>query len=275
MKRLHIGASLAISLLNLATFVKANDIYIGARGPTEWQIDARLGISEKTDSKGATTTTFTQNDVLKYWNTMIKKDKGEAGVWAFANIPAYKSIDNGVSYNSGFGDFTLGAGPRGSMSLGKGSLHGLAFGGAVFPTGAMETGKLSLSGDRTDVFAGGFLTYFLDSKRKFEADLTVQYTFAGKNSKGTSGQNTLSGGLILGGRIFENKNLEIRLAGGINGTLKETGDYACGPRAVIRATPKLKNGKRPIHFEILGDYDSSAKNMPQGYSLLGQIRYNF
>ena len=104
--------------------------------------------------------------------------------------------------------------------------------------------------------------------------MTIQYTFAGENSKGIAGQDSLSGELILGGRVFENDKLEIRLARGINGSLKE-GAYVGGPRGVIRFTPKLKSGKKPVHFEIVGDYDICEKNMPKGFSLLSQMRYNF
>lgn len=275
LKRKVLRAALTAVLLSQTNPVKGNDIFIGTRGSTKWQVDVRVGYSQKTDAKGNTTVTTTQNDVLKYWNTIGKKEDYEWGMWAFANIPALKSLDTGVSKNSGFGDFTLGAGPRFTLDLKKkSSLHGLTYGGAVLPTGETETGKLSLSGERTDVFAGGFFTYFSDAQRKFEADLALQYTFAGKNSKSFEGKNTLSGGLIFGGRAFENKRLELRLAGGINGTLRSR-DYIAGPRGVVRITPKLKDGKKPAHFELLGDYDYFSKNISKGFSVLGQFRYNF
>ncbi|MEK6889014.1 MAG: transporter [Nanoarchaeota archaeon] len=268
-------AGMLAGALTTSQIAKANDIVIGTRGPTEWQMDIKAGYNEKEDAKGNVTRTVTQNDVLKYWNTMIKGDMGEAGVWAFCNVPAYKSVDNGKSQDSGFGDLMFGAGPRGSFNIGNGSLHVLTQGGAILPTGDMEKGKPSLTGDRTDTFAGMFLTWFPDAKKKMEIDLTAQYTFAGENSLGVKGQDSISGGLIAGGRVFDNKMLEIRLAGGINGSMNTLGNYSYGPRGVIRFTPKFKSGKKWGHLEVIGDYDSSAKNMSKGYGVMTQVRVNF
>jgi len=274
LKKIALTGALVSALINPAS-AKANDIVIGTRGPTEWQADFRVGYSEKEDTKGKVTKTVTQNDVLKYWNTALKGEKGEAGVWGFCNVNPYKSVDNGKTQDSGFGDLVFGAGPRFSTIIGEGSLHCLTYGGAILPTGEKEKGKPSLTGDRTDLFAGAFMTYFPEAKRNAEIDLSVQYTFAGKNSLGVKGQDSISGGLITGGRVFDNNKLEIRLAGGINGTINEKGDYVCGLRAVIRFTPKTNWGKRGIHFEVIGDYDAYSKNMSKGHGVTTQLRVNF
>ena len=77
MKKTAVIVGLASALTN-PQIAKANDIVIGTRGPTEWQADFRVGYSKKEDAKGNAIRTITQNDVFKYWNTMIKGSEGEA-----------------------------------------------------------------------------------------------------------------------------------------------------------------------------------------------------
>jgi len=247
----------------------ANDIVIGTRGPTECQMDARVGYSEKTDNKGRETKTATQNDVLKYW------DGNKLGVFGFLNIPSYKSVDNGKSRSDGFGDLVLGAGPRGRIDFEsgkKGSLHFISYAKATLPTA--DVGIPALGNDRIDIGAGAFLTYISQNK-KWEIDGAFDYSFAGKNSKGFRGMDLMFGGLIAGGRIYDSEKLELRIAGGLNGQLREDGAYCYGPRAVLRVTPKFKSGKRYGHFEIVVDKDMQSKNMPKGFGVTGQVRVNF
>ncbi|MEK6927763.1 MAG: hypothetical protein AABX11_05005 [Nanoarchaeota archaeon] len=269
-------ALLSLGIISQATIpVRGNDIFIGTRGPTEHQLDVRASYTEKKDAKGISTRTFAQNDVLKYWNTLVKRAGNELGVFGFANISAYRSVDNGKARSKGFGDLTLGMGPRGTLSLdgGKGgSLHVIGYGKAIIPTADVKTP--ALGNDRTDFGAGAFLTY-LSPNRKFEIDGAVDYVWAGRNSRGVKGMDVLSGGLIAGGQIYDSKKLELRLAGGLNGQIRDDGAYSYGPRAVLRLTPKFQSGKKHGHFELIGDYDASAKNMPKGFGVLGQLRINF
>lgn len=260
--------------LACAGSVRGNDIFIGTRGPTPWQFDARVGYSEKTDSKDATTKTINQNDVLKYWNG------NKIGLFGYVNVPAYKKVDNGRISSEGFGDIAFGLGPRGTIYLdgGKsGTLHFLSYTGAILPTAEVKTP--ALGNDRFDIKSGASLTY-LTPQKKMEIDLAVDYICAGKNSRGVQGPDLISGGLIVGGQVFDNKDLELRLAGGINGILKENlkekdRDYVYGPRAVLRITPKFKSGKKWGHLEVIGDYDACSKNMPKGFGLTFQTRVNF
>jgi hypothetical protein len=261
-------------LAGLPVLANANDIYIAPRGPTNWQIDFRAGYSEKTDDNGNTTKTTTQNDVLKYW------DGDKFGWFGYANIPAYKEVNNGKSSSRGFGDVALGFGPRGTFYLDEGksgSFHWIGYSGAVLPTADVRVPVLG--NDRIDIKSGAFFTY-LTPKKKAEIDMVVDYICAGKNGKGVQGQDSISGGIIVGGIVFDNENWEIKLAAGINGqfrkNLKERSwDNCFGPREVVRFTPKFKSGKKPGHLEIVADQDVWKKNMPAGFSVLTQLRVNF
>jgi len=268
-------AALAGLTALLPICASANDIYIGPRGPTNWQLDLRAGYNEKKDDKGNITKTITQTDVLKYW------DGDKFGWFGYLNVPAFKKIDSGMAKSAGFGDITFGVGPRGTFYFddGKaGTLHWIWYGGAVLPTGDVNA-KPSLGNDRADFKTGAFFTY-LTPKKKAEIDAAVDYICAGRNSKGVQGMDEIYGGIIAGGVVLDNSALELRLAGGINGKMKENGlgewDYSFGPRAVGRATFKDRNGKKKLwHAELVADYDIWQKNMPKGFGLLTQLRVNF
>ncbi|MDO8623284.1 MAG: hypothetical protein Q7R52_03480 [archaeon] len=250
--------------------VKANDIFIGVKGPTNHQIDSRIGYSERSNSNNITTNTLTNNEVLKYWDKWKSDSWGDFGVFGFTNIPIYKRVDNGTNQNSGFGDLVLGVGPRGKLNFGKNSFNFLSYAGANIPTGDVHE-KPALGNDRTDLKLGLFGTYLTENNKK-EIDAQFEYTFAGRNSKGVKGLDEISAGLIAGGRL--DKDNLVRIAAGINSRFKNNDkgwDYAYGPRAVIRVTPP----KSKYHLEIVGDYDLTAKNMPKGFGVTFQHRRNF
>lgn len=263
---------LALGLLPLSMQAKASDIFIGGRGPTNFQIDTRLSYTEKTDNKGNKTASFGDNEILKYW------DGKEIGVFGFINGSA-KSIDNGKEKSTGLGDLVLGIGPRGTADLGKyGTLDWISYLGASLPTGD-EKLKPALGNGRYDLKAGLFSTW-LSKQKNWGVDFSSEYTRAGKVD-GIKGKDEINFGL-LGERKL---NDQFRLALGLVGKLKESPkeniqdwDLTVAPRAVLRYTPK--NTKR-WHLELIGDYDPGKvinKDLPpapKGFGATLQFRVNF
>jgi hypothetical protein len=280
-------AGLAALLPASAVPANADDIVIGTMGPTPEQFDGRITYSDRTDVKDTRTKTATQNTILKYWkDNIVKGHEKEFGVWAFANSQPYKMVEvekaNGtITRAEGVGDTAVGAGPRGSFKLGDGSMHLLTYGGVVIPTGDMEKGKPSLTGDAFDPFAGVMGTYFFDKDKKWEVDWRAQYNFAGENSLGKERPDYASGGIIAGREIFKNDKWAIRLGAGVSGDMKknlETNEWEnrYGATGVLRITPIFKSGKKWGHLEVYGTQDLHAsKGMNKGGQVGALVRINF
>ncbi len=265
MREIVAGVAVATSVM-FPTLTRGDDIFKGVRGPTNWQLDSRVGYTERTDSEGNEMETTTNNEVIKYWNG----DK--IGVFGFINIPTYKSIRSEDASSEGFGDLTFGIGPRGRIDLGDtGSLNFLSYVGASLPTGNSES-KPALGNDRIDLKTGIFSTYLTPDK-KFEIDTSFEYTLAGENSKGVKGLDEIAAGFLVGTQLTED-NL-IRVGAGLTSRFRENReggwDHAYGPRAVIRFSPP----KQPWHIEVIGDYDLESKGLSKGFGVMLQLRINF
>jgi len=219
----------------------ANDITIGCRGPTNFQVDGRITYSEKgeeIDREETTTKTTNELLMLKYWNG------DNIGTWAFVKLP-YKTVSNNEGFSYGTNDISVGLGPRGKIPIGDGSFNFLSYGALTFPTG-------QLGNQRLDASIG--LNYtFLSPKNTFDIDGTLNYTFTGEsvneNGKIYNPPNVFSYGLVAGGQPFDG----IRLAGGFTGktTRKDeegNTDTSINGRGVVRFIFSSQ-----FHMEVIGD----------------------
>ena len=201
-----------IGVFIINTSVNASDIFIGRRGPTSWQIDQRVEISET--EKGSTTS----------GRTMLKYCTGDKnGSWFMINTP----------YQKGLGDTSIYIGPRGRTD----DFHWFAYAGATLPTGP-ETRT-----QRTDINIGGFFTQ-MSKDQKSEIDCSLEYKLTGVNRSGINPPDEFSGGLLYGRQL--GKTNRWRIASGITYNSRENGDYSLNSRTVVRYTVS-KN----LHFEAM------------------------
>ena len=238
-----LAGTLALSLSNNA---KADDIFKGIRGPTNFQADARLTYSKNERNIES----LTNNFILKYWDG----EGADAGKFAFINLP-YR-LATFPNSNVGFGDITLGAGPRGKIQ----ELNYFLYGALTIPTGNSK-----LSNQRHDIRAGTFMTY-LTKDKKFHIDGALEYNFTGKNNSGINPPNEFYSGILVGGVISD----KIRVATGLTDLVKNNGDFMLNSRSVFRYTFSPS-----MHFEFVGDVGIKNKNMPKFNSLGIFARYNF
>jgi hypothetical protein len=226
-----------IAAIMLSQAAKADDIFKGMKGPTDWQLDSRVSYS----STGQTRTA-TQTEILKYWDS--KK-------FCFASIP-YRHIEAQV-VKEGVGDVAVGCGPRGTI----GQLHFISYAGTVFPSHS------AVSNERRDIRTGIFSTY-LTKSRKLEFDLSAEYFLTGE-SHGKNAPDEFHAGFVTGGQLFP----KIRLAGGITTTVRDHG-YRAGAKLVGRYTFSPR-----FHMQLAGTKDFATEEIPasKGLELIG--RYNF
>ncbi len=227
----------------------ANDMFIGVRGPTNWQLDVRATYSENEKN----IETITNNLMLKYW------DGNKLGKWFFVSVP-YKFVDSLQGSNKGIGDITIGLGPRGRINY----IHWFLYGALMLPTGASEE-KVPLGNGRLDIRTGVFATYLTGSKN-FEIDGSLEYNFTGENRKNINPPNELSLGLLAGGKITE----KIRFATGLTDLIKENGNFLLNSRSVLRYTVS-----KGLHFELVIDKSIYKDSIPNGTSIGVFARYNF
>lgn len=221
---------------------------------TRFQIDSRLGLGG--NDKG--TETCAGNVILKF-----KYPTGKHfGMWGFVNAP-WKEIHSPKGGNSGLGDVTLGAGPRGNFNIGEGEVNWLSYGGLTLPTGDYKDG-VPLGNGRADTNTGAYATWMPKSKN-YEIDAALERKFTDNNWKGINPPDEWSGGLMFGKKIGD-----FRCGIGVNGTRKDNGDYQCGVRGTARYIPK---GSR-WHYEISGDYGIGSRNMPKNYGISFRARCN-
>ena len=232
--------ALALSSLNVA---RADDIFKGVKGPTKFQLDGRGTYSKNSRN----IENFTNNLILKYW------DGGEnsIGQWAFVNLPYKFQKDK-----RGFGDITMGGGPRGKTR----ELNWFLYGALTIPTR-----NKGLSNERYDIRAGTFVTY-LTKDKKFHIDGTVEYNFTGKNNSGINPSNEIYSGILAGGAVSD----KIRFATGLTDLIRSDGDFILNSRTVFRYTLSPD-----MHFELTGDIGIKNKNTPKSNSLGIFARYNF
>ncbi|MEK6963805.1 MAG: transporter [Nanoarchaeota archaeon] len=244
-----VGATLSLCTA-LATSASADDITKGVRGPTPLQLDDRVSYSQ--NEKGVQS--FGNTLILKYW------DGNQLGKWMFASLP-YRYVSSPTKETTGFGDLTLGGGPRGRI----GNLHFLSYGALTLPTGAEF-----ISAERTDLKLGTFVTY-LTLDKKFEIDKSFEYTLTGETPQHVNPPNEFAFGFVVGRQITE----KIKFAVGLTHLLKEDAltkedPYLTNLRIVGRYTPSPT-----IHFETIIDVGIKSHELPKGKSVTVLARYNF
>ncbi len=240
--------ALAIGLL-FARDVYADDIFKGARGPLgkDWQADERTIYSSSGNTRQINNTF-----ILKYW------DGDTFGKWIFVNVP-YKWVGSPEGSGHGFGDISVGAGPRGRV----GDLHWISYAGLTFPSGE-SGGNIKLGTGRYDKKVGLFVTYLFRNKL-FQLEGAVEHNFTGRRN-GLAAPDESYRGLLAGGKLTD----KIRLVSGLTETHKENEDFLLNSRSVIRYTVSPK-----LHFEVVGDIGLKNRNVPRGKSLGFYQRYNF
>ena len=241
--------NVTLSLLSIFQKTSADDIYKGVRGPTNWQLDSRMSYFE--NEQGIKTTTG--NLILKYWNGK------KFGLWGFCNLP-YKNINTLDKSFKGFGDVSLGIGPRGTFD----NFHWLSYASFIFPRGG-DKSKQSLSNNRLDTKIGILGTY-ITSNKKYELDCIIEHNFTGKNNSEVNFPNETYIGM-LGGKEITKK---LKFATGLTSLIKDNSDYTLNWRAVFRysISPKL-------HFELVGDKGIKGNNVPKSTGIGFYARYNF
>lgn len=236
----------------------ADSIFRGARGPTEWQADARISVGERANDSSKTKS-FVNNNIIKYWS-------GDSlGLFGFASIP-YKSVNNGKFNSNGLGDITIGVGPRGSYTNSIGSLHCSSYAGIVIPIGDSSS-KPSLGNNRWDMKFGIGLTYFTP-KRNGEIDFVFDYTIAEPGKLNASDDIYL--GALVGGKVSKHFRAGAGLIGNIKNSGTQSGNYLLTYRTAVRYI----HSKR-WHVELWSDVDVASKNMPSGLAGTLALRYNF
>ena len=255
MKKLLKSVSLACIIL-AAQNSCADSIFRGMRGPTEWQGDVRVGISERENSKGKTIS-IVSNNILKYW------DGDRVGKFGYLAVP-FKHIDTGNSHNSGLGDISFGVGPRLRYTNSFGEIQILSHVGLVAPTGDSDN-KPSLGNDRFDFKSGFGLTYLTPGK-KGEIDCALDYTMV--NQEDIS--DDLSFGLLGVSKLGKNMRFGTGVIGNYKIGGKSDGDYLLTSRTALRHIFSKK-----LHAEIWGDIDIAKKNLPSGFGITAMVRYNF
>ncbi|MBI5061297.1 MAG: transporter [Candidatus Aenigmarchaeota archaeon] len=229
--------------LTMYTKAPASDIYIGRRGPTDWQLDQRVVSSENEKARSTTSTT-----ILKYW------DGDEHGKWWSVSLP-YKHLEPNAPAptQNGFGDLSLNLGPRGR----NGNFHWFLYSGLTLPTGGMGN-------DRTDMRFGGLFTQ-MSPDQKYEVDGSIDYNITGTDRNGIDPPDEFSAGILLGGEVAKNT----RAAAGLT-YLGKGNDHSTNMKTVFRFTPSKK-----AHFELTYETPVSSRGIPRTSTICAIGRYNF
>lgn len=218
----------------------ADDITKGMRGPTNWQVDLRTNYN----NNSVNTQTLGTNVILKYW------DGQKIGKWGFISVP-YKYQFNENSSNNGFGNIVFVGGPRGTIK----DLHWFSYLGLSTPTG-----KEGIGNKRWDIKSGALFTKLFENG-KYELDGAIDYTIAEGDLP-----NKLYAGLLFAGSITNKAKVGL----GITTLQLENGKSISNIKGVIR-----KGIKPNLFYEILGSRTIQSEDIPGGYSLEAQLRYNF
>ena len=240
LRNLIVAGSLALLTSLYSGKATADDFFKGLRGPTNWQLDERIGYSK--NEKGVES--LTNNLIFKYW------DGDKQGMFGFVNIP-YKFVHSSKSFDNGLGDITLGMGPRGRIE----NFHWVTYGALTFPSGEKNIGN-----DRLDAKVGATATYLMFDKR-YEIDGSFEYNFTGNNAP-----DEINSGVLVGKKV----NDKIRVGTGLTGLVKTDGSNVVNSRSILRYTfsPKL-------HIEVVGDLGLTSENIPKSKSISLYIRRNF
>jgi len=219
---------------------QADDIAVGMKGPTHWQLDGRFFYAEKPGVR-----TETNTAIIKYWD-----DK----YFGFA-APSYKWTDSPAGYENGLDSIKLGFGPRGTIKLENGNLHWMAHGVLTIPMASASGYDMAVD----------LLGTYLSNDKKFEADGKIEHKFTGTNESGINPADETYFGVLAGGEIAKNT----RLAAGPT-FLYRNGDYLLNGRAVLRYTFSPE-----MHIELVGDIGLDSSHIQEGHSIGLQLRRNF
>ena len=241
----HLRNYLFLALASLS-IAKADDIFKGIKGPTNFQIDERVTYSRNDRD----IETITNNLILKYWDG----DSTDIGKWAFVNLP-YRILTS-PNPKEGLGDITLGMGPRGKID----GLHWFLYGSLTIPSN-----NEGLSNKRYDIKTGTLITYLTEDKN-FEVDGVLEYNITGENNKEINPSNEFYSGVLIGGKISD----KIRYVTGLTNLFKDNGDFVLNSRSVFRYTFSPS-----FHFEVVGDLSLSSKNISKSKNLGLFLRYSF
>jgi len=249
LKNYVLAASLFLATAFFSLKSYANDIFVGMRGPTNFQIDERISWSKNNKN----IETIINSLILKYW------DGDKSGKCIFVSIP-YKFVNSPKGSNNGLGDISVGFGPRGRFD----NLHWFFYPSVIIPTGNSKD-KVPLGNGRYDIKFTYLSTYLRDDK-KFEIDGLLGYTITGKNKKDINPPNELSAGLLAGGKIMNNT----RFAAGLTYLINGSNDYLLNSRSVVRYTASSS-----LHFEFIADIGLKSKIIAKGNEMALFTRYNF
>ena len=263
---------MAAGALALATLVpsstKAQSVYCGFKGPTEYQVDNRTSYNLKEVQNGTKTETLADNLILKYWTGTNN------GVFAFANVP-YKAVKVGEIDKKGLGDVFAGIGPRFERKVGDGKLGVLSYAGITLPTGDEDCKPALGTGRKYDVKAGLSGT-LLSKSGKSELDFSADYTL----TKGGDISDEINAGITVGGRINDNWRFVVGPMFNYKSGGENDGDSSLTGRLNARYTPSDESGKptKKMHFEIWADkfMQGCGKSCPkENYTATLVFRRNF
>ena len=254
-----------IGLLGIAsnlTSLRAEHPFRGAEGPTDFQLDNRLTLSERESGK-LNNYSLENNSILKWW------PKNPSWIFAGASIP-YKYAESGAAQSEGIGDISLLLGPRFVHRYSFGSLHYSIAGGVRLPTGDADA-KPSLGSGSIDYMLNAGFTYLTPDKQ-FNVDAAGVFTFAGKDRNHRS--DNVFTGAVLGAKPTSSSSLRAFAGPIVNYQLggNNDGNYRVSLRTGVRFTPV--NTKR-WHIEGWADNDIASCNTPEGISGTLVFRYNF
>ena len=238
---------LALVASLLPSKVSGQTIFQGLRGPTNLQLDERLSFSKNENGVGLLTNIL----ILKYW------DGSKFGKFGFVSIP-YKFIDSPNGSGRGFGDVSIGIGPRSSIK----NLNLIPYFSLTFPTG--ESKNIATGNGRIDKKAGIAITYLFNNKNA-ELTSSFEYNNTGRNRDRVNPPNEVSMGFVAGYKMGR-----IRTATGLVDLVKGNGDFLLNLRNGIRYTLSPK-----LHYVLYGDLSIKNKAIPRNKGVSTFVRYNY
>jgi hypothetical protein len=224
----------AATIITAPLSAYADDIMKGARGPTNWQVDSRVGVTEVEATKDLPSIEKVTNHlIVKYW------DGERFGKWGFVNLQ-YRFEDSGKESKRGLGDVYVGAGPRFST----GNFHAMGYLGIKLQKG-------ELTNNRNETSFGILATYEF---KPYELDAMLERVVTGLDAKGINQPNEFTAGL-LGAAAAGSK-----FKGGIGASAKtnDQGDYSAEAIAVGRFIHS-----KYFHMEAVYRHGLNGNNMPK------------
>lgn len=213
------NAIVLLGLAGLITSIHAENFMRGVRGPTNWQFDTRLKVSEQ-ENNTSRIKSFSDSFSIRYWNGNKK------GIFGYIAIP-FKVIDSGINQNEGFGDLGIGIGPRGTFTNSIGSFHYISTIGLQLPSGD-DREKPKLGSGRTDLKFSIGATYLTPSQ-KTEVDISFDYLRAEKDAS-----DDFLFGIALGHQFHKKVKIGAGFLGNIKYGRSQNGEYKMTGRCIAR-----------------------------------------